>query len=342
MSRSICRRTLCCGMSVASLLWFCQSAILHAQSIRIGPRIASVELPGGSTEDFYIDRVGNIFTRSFLYGGPTAYDNVGRSLGSVAEGAWGMGGKGETQIVVVREDESQYGLESLQVGETGLESLNEVDVDFVARDVCGMRGHFFAVIGDSTDEQQLIRELDSSGQVVRSFGTREMPPAALAAVMGDEDYLINDMSYVVCDGTSDRLYFASRYFGIVRAFDVSLGRELWRSEIQDFVLSRIGATSSGGCCTYGSPVNPIEGAFHKILSISLDDAGGLLIGLEESRFSRTRRTGRVYELVLLDAATGNELERQPTDGAVVGVSEDGIFLYSAERDVIDVRSVVER
>lgn len=86
----------------------------------------------------------------------------------------------------------------------------------------------------------------------------------------------------------------------------------------------------------------IEGVFHIIRSISLDDTGGLLIGLEELRFSRTRRTGRAYELALLDAVTGNELERQPTDGAVVGISEDRIFLYSARRDVIDVRSVMER
>ena len=77
----------------------------------------------------------------------------------------------------------------------------------------------------------------------------ETTGCAVGVELAPQPVLFRPGAYLNRIRTSDRLYFASRYFGIVRAFDVLAGQELWRSEIQNFVLSRIGMTSSGACCT---------------------------------------------------------------------------------------------
>jgi hypothetical protein len=318
---------------VAAFFLVIVSVPVHAQTLAIGPRLATIEL-NGSVEDVFVDARGNVVSRSFMFGG-IVHDATGRSVAQVPGASWGIGLGGEGRILVARSEPiANFSLETLVLDSGELRSEGSVRLRFQPRDLCSLGPRRFALTAmlgaDGRHARVLIHEVDPAGAIVRSFGTREKAEGPLREIVGDRDDFHNDMSLLVCDERTETLYFVSKPFGVVRAFTAD-GVERWRAQLEDFEPMKI-EPSSNGCCRYGGPANPLGGPVDEVRGLAIDEGGRLLVGLQRTEFRRATRTATSYALRVLDAATGTEIARQPTEGAVVAITADRVYLYQQRLD----------
>ena len=74
-------------------------------------------------------------------------------------------------------------------------------------------------------------------------------------------------------------------------------------------------------------------------SIVVDPEGRLLIGIEERIYRRGVRVRTEYHLREFDADSGAELNRQDTEGAMIGIAATNVYLYATDPDRVLVHSL---
>lgn len=210
---------------------------------------------------------------------------------------------------------------TVQVENKRLRIDGSARLPFPPLDVCALGARIFVL---TTMGENLVREVNSKGEIVREFASRERPAGKLAAQLGDADHFLNH-GRLDCDTATGSVVLAHTFHPVVRAFSED-GSERWRIELPDYRQQQFRRSRDGRCCQYLIP-DPRSGTYHVAEDVAVDGMGRALVTLRESW---AESHPDEYQLRVLHIPSGSEVGREDVRGVVRSAGNGSVAIGSME------------
>lgn len=284
----------------------------------------------GRVRTIEVDASGNVYVLDQQTSGIHVFDRDGGHVSS-----YRRSGQGPRELVAIRgADLDSEGLLHVADGGNGRISTFKLYGDslafravttlrFAPEDVCTLGGRRYVLHQPGPPGEPTISEIDGDGQILRSFGGPEEPQEARQRrELGRTPHLLN-YGYITCDESTQTIVKFNWLVPVVRAFSPE-GQGLWETTLKDYIPWQIALVRHNRlCCSY----RPDPAGSHSGRSVGTDGAGHVFLGLQVDVPGGEYKR---HELVVLDASSGQVIERHGTAGVVGSLRDRIMFTYAEE------------
>jgi len=284
----------------------------------------------GIVRTIEVDTAGNVYVLGEQTADIHVFDQDGGYITS-----YSRRGQGPQELLSIRgSDIDPRGV--LYVADAGNARISTFELDgdslvfravtrlaFRPEDFCAMAGRQFVLHQPGPLGAPTISEIDGDGRVLRSFARPEAPRSPdQRREMGQSHHMLN-WSFMACDESTRTILKFNQFVPVVRAFGID-GEALWETTLKDYVPWQFTRNRRGLCCRYRPDAD--KGFSHSGRGVVTDRDGNVLLGLqvEGPRSAENRR----HELLVLNASSGQVMERHHTIGIIGAVRNGRIFTHT--------------